>query len=187
MTTEVEKIFVDSGAVLQGHFLLTSGLHSPHYWEKFKVLQYPAYTEQLCRMIAHHFRGSGAQVVAGPTVGGIILAFEVARLLGLRGIFAEREGEGRAFRRGFHIGHDERVLVVDDVLTTGQSIREVLEAVKRLGGRVVGVGVMVDRSQGDAQLGAPLFSCHKVSVVTYKPEECPLCQAGVPLVRPGGG
>ncbi len=187
MTTDAERIFLESGAVLQGHFQLTSGLHSPQYWEKFKVLQYPKYTEQLCRMIAERFRDSGAQVVAGPTVGGIILAFEVARQLGLRGIFAEREGQGRTFRRGFCVAPGERVLVVDDVLTTGQSVRWVLEAVARLDGKVVGVGVLVDRSQGDIALGAPLFGCLKVSMVTYRPEDCPLCRAGAPLVRPGGG
>lgn len=187
MTTEIERIFIESGAVLQGHFQLTSGLHSPQYWEKFRVLQCPRYTEQLCRMIAQHFKDSGAQVVAGPTVGGIILAFEVARQLGLRGIFAEREGQGRTFRRGFHIDPGERVLVVDDVLTTGQSVREVLEAVARLEGKAVGVGVLVDRSQGNVALDAPLYSCHKVSVITYQLKECPLCRTGVPLVRPGGG
>ena len=127
MTDSVEKIFEKSGAVLKGHFLLTSGRHSPVYWEKAQVLQYPEYAEQLCGMIADNFRDSGIQVVAGPTTTGIILAYEVARQLGVRSIFAEKEDTGeRTFRRGFHISPDEQVLVVDDILTTGGSIREVM-------------------------------------------------------------
>ncbi|GAI86991.1 unnamed protein product, partial [marine sediment metagenome] len=123
----VEEIFQKSGAILKGHFLLASGLHSPIYWEKFQVLQSPSYTEQLCRMIATHFQKQNIQVVAGPTTGGIILAFEIARQLGIRGIFAEKEGATeRAFRRGFSINPGERVLIVDDIITTGNSIRQVM-------------------------------------------------------------
>ena len=183
----VEEIFEKSGAVLKGHFLLASGLHSPVYWEKFQVLQFTNYTEQLCRMITSHFLKQGIQVVAGPTTGGIILAFEVARQLGVRGIFAEKEGDsGRAFRRGFSINPDERVLVVDDLLTTGGSIRDVMAAVKNQGGIVVGVGVLVDRSDQKVDFGVPLFSCHRAATVTYPPENCPQCAAQIPLVRPGG-
>ena len=182
----VEEIFEKSGAILKGHFLLTSGLHSPVYWEKFQILQFPNYTEQLCRMIADHFRKQGIQVVAGPTTGGIILAFEVARQLAVRGIFAEKEGTGRAFRRGFNINSGERVLVVDDILTTGSSIREVMTAVAEQGGIVVGVGVLVDRSVQKVDFGVPLFSCHRATTVTYRPENCPLCARQIPLVKPGG-
>ena len=183
----VEEIFEKSGAILKGHFLLASGLHSPVYWEKFQVLQFPNYTEQLCRMIADHFREQEIQVVAGPTTGGIILAFEVARQLGVRGIFAEKEGTGgRAFRRGFSINPGERVLIVDDLLTTGGSIREVIAAVTNQGGVVVGVGVLVDRSEHSIDFGVPLFSCHRATIITYPPENCPLCAEQVPLVKPGG-
>ena len=183
----VEEIFEKSGAILKGHFLLASGLHSPVYWEKFKVLQFPNYTEQLCRMITTHFLKEGIQVVAGPTTGGIILAFEVARQLGVRGIFAEKEGDkGRAFRRGFGIHPGERVLVVDDLFTTGGSICEVIEAVANQGGIVVGVGVLVDRSEQSIDFGVPLFSCHHtIPPPTYMPENCPLCAAQIPLVKPG--
>jgi orotate phosphoribosyltransferase len=180
-----EDIFQKSGALLKGHFLLTSGLHSPAYWEKFRILQFPGYTEQLCRMIADHFRRENVQVVAGPTTGGIILAFEVARQLGVRGIFAEKEDEERSFRRGFSIDPGERVLIVDDILTTGSSIHEVIAAVNKLDGNIVGIGVLVDRSGQAPDFGFPLFSCHGAATVTYRPEECPLCAAGVPLVKPG--
>lgn len=186
MSEEVERIFRESGAILEGHFLLASGLHSPLYLEKFRVLQYPSPTVRLCEMIAQYFGNKGTQVVTGPTMGGIILAFEVARQLGVRGIFAEQADQGMAFRRGFSIERGEQVLVVDDILTTGSSIRQVITEVRRLGGQVVGVGVLIDRSQQGVDFGVPLFSCHKWPVTTYQPQECPLCQEGVPLVKPGG-
>ena len=185
MAGKTEDIFQKAGALLKGHFLLTSGLHSPAYWEKFRILQFPGYTEQLCRMIADHFRRENVQVVAGPTTGGIILAFEVARQLGVRGIFAEKEDEERSFRRGFSIDPGERVLIVDDILTTGSSIHEIIAAVNKLDGSIVGIGVLVDRSGQAPDFGFPLFSCHRAATVTYRPEECPLCAAGVPLVKPG--
>ena len=185
MVDKTEDVFQKSGALLKGHFLLTSGLHSPVYWEKFRVLQFPNYTEQLCRMIADHFRHQNVQVVAGPTTGGIILAFEVARQLGVRGIFAEKEGEERSFRRGFTVDPRERVLIVDDILTTGSSIREVIAAAKKLGGNIIGIGVLVDRSEQAPDFGFPLFSCHHSATVTYRPEECPLCADKVPLIKPG--
>ena len=187
MSQNIEEIFEKSGAILEGHFLLTSGRHSPVYWEKFKVLQFPHYTQQLCRLIADRFRKQEIQVVAGPTTGGIILAFEVARQLGVRGIFAEKEkGKERAFRRGFSIDPSERVLIVDDILTTGGSIREVMAAVARLGGITIGIGVLVDRSEQNIEFGVPLFSCLRVETVAYSPQDCPLCAAKIPLVRPGG-
>ena len=184
--SSAEEIFQKSGAILKGHFLLASGLHSPIYWEKFRVLQFPNYTEQLCRMITTHFLRQGIQVVAGPTTGGIILAFEVARQLGVRGIFAEKEGTTeRAFRRGFSINSGERVLIVDDILTTGNSIREVMTAVNKRGGIIIGIGALVDRSEQRIDFGVPLFSCHRAITPTYTPQDCPLCAAQIPLVKPG--
>jgi len=183
----VEEIFQKSGAILKGHFLLASGLHSPVYWEKFRVLESPSYTEQLCRMITTHFQKQNIQVVAGPTTGGIILAFETARQLGVRGIFAEREGTTeRTFRRGFSIDSGERVLIVDDILTTGSSIRQVMAAVTKQGGKVIGIGVLVDRSEQGEEFGVPLFSCLRSITPTYTPQDCPLCAAHIPLVKPGG-
>jgi len=188
VTENTEEIFEKAGAILKGHFLLTSGLHSPVYWEKFKVLQSPPHTAQLCRMIADHFREQKIDVVAAPTTGGIILAFETARQLEVRGIFAEKTGEKeRAFKRGFNIESGERVLIVDDILTTGGSIRQTMAAVKKLGGQIIGIGVMVDRSEHDMDFGVPLFSCHRAQTVTYSPDDCPLCKAKIPLVKPGGG
>ncbi len=182
----VEEIFQKSGAILKGHFRLASGLHSPTYWEKFRVLQYPNYTEQLCRMITTHFQKQNIQVVAGPTTGGIILTFEMARQLGVRGIFAEKEGATeRVFRRGFSINPGERVLIVDDILTTGGSIRQVMAAVTKQDGIVIGIGVLVDRSEPVVKFGVPLFSCLRSITPTYTPQDCPLCAANVPLVKPG--
>jgi orotate phosphoribosyltransferase len=186
MTDSVEQMFEKSGALLKGHFLLTSGLHSPVYWEKARVLQFPEYTEKLCAMIAGHFRGQDISVVAGPTTPGIILSYETARQLGVRGIFAEKDDSGaRVFRRGFKIDPGERVLVVDDILTTGGSVRDVVKAVKEAGGNVVGIGVLVDRSTEKPDFGIPFFACHRTEVVTYPPDKCPLCATGIPLVKPG--
>jgi len=186
MADETEEIFEKSGAKLKGHFQLASGLHSPVYWEKFRVLQFPHYTEQLCRLIADHFREQQIQVVAGPTTTGIVLAHEVARQMEARCIFAEKEGSGeRTIKRGITLQAGERVLVVDDVLTTGGSIQEVISAINRLDGRVVGVGVLVDRSDRKIDFGAPLFSCYRSETITYPPENCPLCADGIPLIEPG--
>ncbi len=184
-----EEIFQKSGAIFKGHYLLTSGLHSPVYWEKFRVLQSPVYTETLCRIIVEHYQNAGVQVVAGPTTGGIILAYEVARQLGVRGIFAEWEGDTeRAFRRGFYISPGEKVLIVDDILTTGGSISQVINAVRELGGNIIGLAVLVDRSEKRVDFGGiPFFSCLRAKTEVYKPEACPQCKANLPLIRPGGG
>jgi orotate phosphoribosyltransferase len=183
---EVEQIFRSSGAVLDGHFLLTSGLHSPLYWEKFRILEHPESASTLCSMIASYFKNTGVQVVAGPTTGGIILAFEVAKQMGLRCIFAEKEESGkRAFRRGFVLNKGEKVLVVDDILTTGKSINEVLETVAEHGGKVVGIAVLVDRSEHTIDFGTTLFSCLRSVTSAYLPQDCPLCQQNIPLVKPG--
>lgn len=175
-----------SGAIKEGHFLLASGLHSPIYWEKFRILQYPRYTERLCRLIVQHFKDRRIELVVGPTTGGIILAFETARQLGVRSIFAEKMGEIRIFRRDFDIAPGESILVVDDILTTGSSIKETMSAISRLGGIVIGIGVLVNRRAEEIDFGAPLFSCIHVPTTIYSPEECPLCATHIPLVQPGG-
>ncbi len=172
-----------AGAVLEGHFNLTSGRHSGTYFEKFQVLQYPAYTQRLCGLIADHFRSGGVELVAGPTTGGVILSFEVARQLGVRGIFAETVGAERRFLRGFRVNAGERVLVVDDVLTTGGSIRQVINAVRAAGGEPIGVAVLVDRTGGKADFSLPFFACLELVVPSYEAADCPLCREGVPLTE----
>lgn len=184
--TDAERLLRDAGAMLEGHFLLSSGLHSPVYVEKFELVQHPEIAVELCAGIARRFAAAGAKTVAGPTTGGAILAFETARQLGLRSIFAERsEAGGREFRRGFKLDPGERVLIVDDVLTTGGSVRETVQAVRAMGGVVVGAGVLIDRSGGTADAGAEYWAALSISAKTYSPGECPQCAAGVPLSKRG--
>jgi orotate phosphoribosyltransferase len=186
-STVVEDIFSRAGAYLEGHFLLSSGKHSPFYLEKFAVLQWPQETERLCQSIAESARGLAVQTVAGPTTGGIILAHEVARQLGVRAVYAERTADGRSreFRRGFRLNPGERVLVVDDIMSTGGAIQETIDAVRATGAEVVGVGVLVDRSAGQAHFDVPLIALWDVSIPTYAPSECPQCAQGTPLLKPG--
>jgi orotate phosphoribosyltransferase len=187
-STVVEDIFSRAGAYLEGHFVLSSGKHSPFYLEKFQVLQWPQETERLCQSIAESARGLGVQTVAGPTTGGIILAHEVARQLGARAVYAERtaDGRGREFRRGFRLSPGERVLVVDDIMSTGGSVQETIDAVRSNGAEVVGVGVLVDRSAGQARFeGLPVIALWDVSIPTYDPDGCPQCAQGMPFVKPG--
>ena len=185
--TQVLDIFKKAGALMEGHFLLTSGLHSGVYWEKFHVLRYPEYTSKLCEMIAQHYKDAGIQVVAGPTTGGVVLAFETARQMGIKSIYAEKDANGgRSFRRGLSITPGEKVLIVDDILTTGGSVVELIDAVKKLKGDIRGIGILVDRSDKKIDLGSPLFSCLRSETTTYTPENCPFCAQKIPLVRLGG-
>jgi orotate phosphoribosyltransferase len=186
-STDVERVFRDSGALREGHFILASGRHSALYLEKFQVLQHPAETERLCAAIASWARSLGIDTVAGPTTGGIILAHEVARQLAVRAIYAERrEGApGREFRRGFALTPGERVLVVDDIMTTGGSVQETIDAVRSAGGTVAGASVLVDRSGGAARLDIPLHSLWRLDIPAYTPAECPLCGKGIPATHPG--
>jgi orotate phosphoribosyltransferase len=184
VSTEAERLLREAGALLEGHFQLSSGKHSPLYVEKFRLLERPPQTDKLCRMIAKWARALSPDLVSGPTTGGIIISYEVARHLGLRSIFAEKNDDGRpgrSFLRGFEIRRGERVLVVDDVLTTGNSVQDVLDAVRRLGGEVIGVAMLVDRSAGRVNFGTPFFACLQLDLPTYAPDACPLCDAGVPL------
>jgi len=183
--TEVLEIFRESGALLEGHFLLTSGLHSDRYFEKFAVLQHPERTERLCRALAERFRDDGVQLVVGPAVGGILLAHEVAKHLGTRAVFTEREGGRMCLRRGFAIAPGQRVLVVEDVVTTGGSVREVLDVVREAGGEPVGVALLVDRSGGAVDFGVRTEALLRLDVKAYRPEECPQCRTGVPLAARG--
>ena len=185
---EVEQIFREASAFREGHFVLASGKHSARYLEKFQVLQWPLRTAALCADIAAWARSLAPRTVAGPTTGGIILAHEVARQMELRAVYAERSesGRGREFRRGFELAYGERVLVVDDIMSTGGSVQETIDAVRACGAEVVGVGVLVDRSAGQASFdGLPIIALWDVSIQAYRPEECPQCASGVALVKPG--
>jgi orotate phosphoribosyltransferase len=182
---EVLTLFKETGALLEGHFLLTSGLHSPQYFQCARVLQYPQHAQKLCWEIACNFMSEKVNMVIGPALGGIVVAQETARLLSCRGIFAEREDGKMALRRGFEIKPNEKVLVVEDVVTTGGSIKEVIQLIRDSGANLVGVGFLVDRSQNRVQFDVPKFSIIEMNVVTYQPDECPLCKQGVQLVKPG--
>ncbi len=179
------KLFEKSGALLEGHFQLTSGLHSPQYFQCAKVLQYPKYTEQLCKAIVNNVKNEKIDCVISPAVGGLIVGQECARLLGCRAIFAERENGVMTLRRGFDIRHDERVLVVEDVVTTGGSVKEVIQLVTGAGAEVVGVGFIVDRSNGKKIFEQPSYSVFQMDVVTYDPAKCPLCKKEQSIVKPG--
>lgn len=184
---EVERIFRDAGALLEGHFVLASGRHSARYLEKFRVFERPRLTDRLCAGIVERVT-TPIDTVAGPTTGGILLAHEVARQMDRRAVYAEREeGQpGRAFRRGQVLRPGERVLVVDDVLSTGGSVRETLAAVRESGAVIVGAAVLVDRS-GGMQLGTPLIALWTTEIETFDPRSCPLCARGVPALKPGTG
>ena len=183
---EVLQLLKETNAIMDGHFLLTSGLHSPHYVEKFNVLQHPEHTEKLCRAMAEKFKDAGIETVVGPVTGGILLAHETGKALGTRAIFTERENGKMTFRRGFRLHPGERVLIVEDIVTTGGSIREVIDVVKEHGGIPVAVSMLVDRSGGKADFGdVPATALLHMTVETYKPEECPLCKQGVPMTKRG--
>jgi orotate phosphoribosyltransferase len=182
---EILKIFRDTGALLEGHFILTSGLHSASYFQCAKVFQYPWHAEKLSREIADHFRNEKISVVVSPAVGGIVFGQEVGRLLNCRAIFTERVEGKMALRRGFELSPGERVLVAEDVTTTGGSVKEVMETVRSAGAEVVAVTAVVDRSGGRAQFGVPYFSLIKMDVSNHDPKDCPLCEAGSQAVKPG--
>lgn len=182
---EVISIFEETKVLRWGHFLLTSGLHSDNYMQCAQILQFPHYTEMLCRDIAEYFSGDGVETVIGPALGGITIAYEVARHLNARALFTERENGAMALRRGFSIAPGERVLIVEDVITTGGSVREVQKVVEDAGGIVVGVGTFVDRTAGEIQFGIKQISLFSQKLGAYSPEECPLCKQGIPIEKPG--
>lgn len=184
-TSKVLQIFRETGALLEGHFLLTSGLHSASYFQCAKVFQYPWHAEALCRGIADRFRDQRIETVVSPAIGGIVVGQETARLLNVRSIFTERKDGVMNLRRGFEIRPNERILVIEDVTTTGGSVMEVIEVMRRGGARIIGVGAVVDRSGGAVDFGAPYYSLLRLKVEVYAPDACPLCKAGSDPVKPG--
>jgi len=184
-TQNLLDIFIETNALLNGHFLLTSGRHSNQYFQCAKVLQYPLHNELICSKIAEHFKDHEIDFVISPAIGGIVVGQEVARQLKKQSIFAEREDKVLALRRGFQIEEGKKYLICEDVVTTGGSVFEVMEIVRANGGIVAGVGFIVDRSNNKVQFGVPQFSTLQLEVVSYKPEECPLCKQNIPFVKPG--
>ena len=182
---DILQIFRETDALLDGHFLLTSGLHSPHYFQCAKVLQYPKYLHLFAGEIVKYFEEREIELVISPAIGGIVVGTEVGRMLEARTIFAERENGVMSLRRGFGIKKGERVLVVEDVVTTGGSVKEIIELVKKAEAALAGVGYIVDRSNGKTTFDAKTFSILQMDVVTYTPESCPLCKEGTPAVKPG--
>jgi orotate phosphoribosyltransferase len=182
---ELLDLYRTSGALLEGHFRLTSGLHSPGYLQCALVLQHPGHAEALGRAIGERVRDVGATVVLSPALGGVVIGQEVGRALGVRAIFAERQDGKLSLRRGFTLDPDDRVLVVEDVMTTGGSTRETIEVAKAAGGQVVGTASIVDRSGGTIRFDVPFVSLLEIALPTYEPDRCPLCSQGLPVVKPG--
>ena len=182
---ELLDLYRRSGALLDGHFRLTSGLHSPGYLQCALVVQHPQHAEALGRAIADRVRDLRATVVLSPALGGVVIGQEVGRALGVRAIFAERQDGALALRRGFSLDPQDRVLVVEDVMTTGGSTRETMQVAKAAGGQVVGTASIVDRSGGTIRFDVPFASLLEIALPTYEPEKCPLCAQGLPVVKPG--
>lgn len=180
---DVEKLLKDQKVLLEGHFLLNSGLHSKYYFEKFRILENPDATCTLCEIIADKFKDKGVEWVIGPTTGGIIIAYEIARQLGVLCGFSEERAGKRIIGRGFSISN-KKVLIVDDVMTTGKSVQETIDAVKEKNAVIVGVAVLIDRC--GTSLPFDYFAPYRKVVKNFKPEECPLCKEEIPLKKLGG-
>lgn len=182
---DVLDIYKKTGALLTGHFLLSSGLHSDRYLQSALVLQQPDIATKLCAALANNFKNENIDVVIAPALGGVFVAHETARALGVRALFAERVDGELTLRRGFAIKPGERVLVVEDVITTGKSTRETIAVVKKAGGVVIAAGSLVDRSNGNADLGLPYKSLVTLDVPSYTQETCPMCKSGSVPIKPG--
>jgi orotate phosphoribosyltransferase len=182
---QVIQLLRDTGALLEGHFLLTSGLHSPRYVQCARVLQHPQHAEALGTWLAAPLHAQAIDVVISPALGGVIIAHEVARSLGVRAVFGERQDGVMTLRRGLEIRPAERVFVVEDVTTTGGSVREIIQLVQKHQGLVIGAGAILDRSGGQVDVGVPLQALATLSVPTYQPQDCALCRQGSTAVKPG--
>ncbi len=184
-TDQIHALFVNSGAHLKGHFRLSSGRHSAEYWEKFRVLQRPADVQILCAVIAEKFRNDNIEIVLGPTTGGIILAFETARQLGIPALYAEKDAGERLLRRGQKLPAGTRVLIVDDIMTMGGAVRECIGLAEKHSATIVGAAVLVDRSGGKTELGYRQEALLTVEAETYAADDCPLCRDNIPMTEPG--
>lgn len=182
---ELLATFKERGALLEGHFLLSSGLHSNRYIQCARVLQYPDLATELGKGLASFFKDDKIDLVVGPALGGVLIAHEVGRALGVRSIFTERQEGKMILRRGLEIKAGERVLVVEDVVTTGGSTKEVIDVVQELGGVVCGACALVDRHSKELDFGVPFHPLLRLEIETHSPESCPICEEGLPLVKPG--
>lgn len=182
---EVLGIFEKHNALLNGHFKLSSGLHSGKYLQCALVLQYPGVAEEMAKEIARRFKDEKIGFVVGPALGGVTLAYEVARALGVRGLFTERQDGKMTLRRGFSVGKTEKALVVEDVVTTGGSTKEVIDVIESLGAKTAGVACVIDRSGGKTDFKVRFESLAKVKVDTFEEKDCPLCKAGITITKPG--
>jgi orotate phosphoribosyltransferase len=182
---DVLTIFRQCGALLEGHFTLSSGLHSGGYLQCALVLQHPAHAESLGRALAAKLRPLAATVVLSPALGGLIIGHEVGRALGVRAIFAERQDGALTLRRGFALSASDRVVVIEDVVTTGGSTKETMAVAQAAAATVVGAGAVIDRSGGASSLGVPFEALATLSLPTYRPDACPMCAAGSPATKPG--
>ena len=185
MSQQVEKILQEADALLNGHFLYTSGRHGAQYMQCAKVQQYPQHMEAIAKIVAQGFAGEKVDYVLAPAIGGIVFGYELARQLGAKAIFTERVEGNMTLRRGFALQAGERVIVAEDVYTTGGTVREVIALAKSLGAEVVGAGLIVDRSGGNMDLGVRAVAALTANIASYAPEDCPLCKEGLPLVKPG--
>lgn len=184
-TDAVIERFRATGALLEGHFILTSGLHSANYLQCALLLQHPAEAEQFGRAIAEHFMNEEIQLVASPAIGGIVIGHEVARQLGARFIWTERDNGRMTIRRGFSVSPGERTLVVEDVITTGGSTLETVETLRAAGADVIGAASIIDRSSGKAEVGVPRIALATLDVPSVDPSTCELCRQGIPAIKPG--
>lgn len=182
---DVLQVFRDSGALHEGHFRLSSGLHSPGYLQCALVLQHPVHAEAMGRALAEALRDLQPTVVLSPALGGLIIGHEVGRALGVRAIFAERQEKVLTLRRGFSLSADDRVVIIEDVVTTGGSTRETMVVAREAGATVVGAGSIIDRSGGQSALDVPFRALVQLTLPTYQPEVCPLCTLGLPITKPG--
>jgi orotate phosphoribosyltransferase len=177
--------FRQTNALLEGHFILSSGLHSPNYLQCALALQYPADAAKFGKAIAEHFVNENIETVASPAIGGLVIGFAVAQALNVRFIWTERQDGAMTLRRGFSVRENERILVVEDVITTGGSTRECIAALESRGARVTNAASIIDRSNGAAEVGVPRIALVSMEVPSYKPEDCPLCEQGTEAVKPG--
>jgi len=185
MDKKVEQILLETGALLTGHFQLTSGRHGELYMQCAKVMQYPEHTAYIAKVIAEGFKGDQVDIVLAPAIGGIIMGYELARALKAKSLFVERENGAMTLRRGFEIPKGAKVLVAEDVVTTGGTTKEVIDVAKAHGAEVVGTCSMVDRTGGAIDLGTKFVAAYSKAIASYEPEDCPLCKAGEPIVKPG--